>query len=197
MFASRLSLILLAAFFFFPSPLRACECKPDSPPHEAFDKAEAVFAGKVVRIEDISFPRRAAWNVLSWFGFGRSTGPYGYTVTIDVAISWKGVQTKSTQVMTGYGGGDCGYPFEVGKEFLVYGSRNSGVLVTSICSRTNDVSIGVADDLTYLTRLQELSLTTNGVEAPFSRWLIAAAIALALILVFWELRRRRKGNSRL
>ncbi len=39
-------------------------------------------------------------------------------------------------VFTGSGGGDCGYPFVIGTNYLVYAFTNNGRLMTSICSET-------------------------------------------------------------
>ena len=37
---------------------------------------------------------------------------------------------------TGMGGGDCGYPFERGKDYVVYARGKEGALVAGICSLT-------------------------------------------------------------
>lgn len=39
-------------------------------------------------------------------------------------------------VHTGQGGGDCGYPFVTGSQYLVYASVLQGRLTTSICTST-------------------------------------------------------------
>jgi hypothetical protein len=45
--------------------------------------------------------------------------------------------TESVVLWTGYGGGDCGYPAEAGKSYLVYASRDSrNQLTFGICGRT-------------------------------------------------------------
>jgi hypothetical protein len=47
-------------------------------------------------------------------------------------------------VTTGWGNGDCGFDFEVGKEYVVYAS-DEGQLETSICSGTSLLVAGTQD----------------------------------------------------
>jgi hypothetical protein len=62
-------------------------------------------------------------------------------VTFQVLHTFKGGQRTQVQIETGYGGGDCGYRFEVGEQYLVYADLDdqSGELSTSICSGTATV----------------------------------------------------------
>ncbi|MET0647277.1 MAG: carboxypeptidase regulatory-like domain-containing protein, partial [Pyrinomonadaceae bacterium] len=55
------------------------------------------------------------------------------------------------------GGGDCGYTFEVGKQYLVYGydSKAGGRIGTGICTRTRPLS-EAADDLKFLRAVSDL-----------------------------------------
>ena len=58
-------------------------------------------------------------------------------VTFIVSRTYKGTTQQQAIVLTGLGGGDCGYDFEYGKEYLVYASATgSSDLVTSICTGT-------------------------------------------------------------
>ena len=57
-------------------------------------------------------------------------------------------------VETGSGGGDCGYDFGLGEEYLFYARRQKdGSLTTSICTRTQKISDASAD-LTYLRTIK-------------------------------------------
>jgi hypothetical protein len=48
---------------------------------------------------------------------------------------------KKIEILTGYGGGDCGYQFQVGIEYVIYAYKNSaGTLETSICTRTHPLT---------------------------------------------------------
>jgi hypothetical protein len=61
-------------------------------------------------------------------------------VTFKVNEAFTGVanDTKQISIETGLGGGDCGYAFERGVEYLVYAHRTrAGGLGTGTCSRTD------------------------------------------------------------
>jgi hypothetical protein len=58
-------------------------------------------------------------------------------VSFEASRSYRGAQHKNIRVRTGIGGGDCGFDFEVGKQYLVYAfADESGHLSTGICSGT-------------------------------------------------------------
>jgi hypothetical protein len=44
-------------------------------------------------------------------------------VTLEVVEAFSGVPGKTIEVLTGSGGGDCGFPFKEGAAYVVYGSR--------------------------------------------------------------------------
>jgi hypothetical protein len=55
----------------------------------------------------------------------------------EVLHSYRGDKQKPMRLSTGLGGGDCGFDFEVGKEYLVYAFKDeTGELSTNICTRT-------------------------------------------------------------
>jgi hypothetical protein len=57
---------------------------------------------------------------------------------------------KEIEIVTGLGGGDCGYPFQAGSDYFVYAYKNAeGQLETGICSRTRPLA-EAAEDLQYL-----------------------------------------------
>ena len=66
-------------------------------------------------------------------------GSYGKTVRFDAERAWKGVTESAVTVTTGNGGGDCGYGFEQGKEYLVYAYGDKESLDTGICTRTQPI----------------------------------------------------------
>jgi hypothetical protein len=58
-------------------------------------------------------------------------------VSFDVSRSYRGEQQKNIRIRTGVGGGDCGFDFQVGEQYLVYAfADESGKLSTGICSGT-------------------------------------------------------------
>lgn len=125
-------LILIA-----PRPVSACSCVADVPLCESFWNADLVFEGEVVAIE--SLPG------------SNSTGPrfVKRQVRFTVERVWRGNAADSVTVMTGAGGGDCGYNFRKGRKYLVFASEHEGRLWTNICSPTKPLD-RAAQDLEYL-----------------------------------------------
>ncbi len=99
----------------------ACKCINPGAPREALARATAVFVGRVLDIAHGPGPGRASVRV-----------------TLLVSRGWKGVAQDTVKVVTGSGGGDCGYGFGVDGEYLVYAVRlpDSPSLYVSRCSRT-------------------------------------------------------------
>jgi hypothetical protein len=73
------------------------------------------------------------------------TPMFNKRVTILVHKSWKGIDSEKVVVGTGLGGGDCGYRFNRGEQYLVYAYLDEGKLYTSICSRTTNVKHAAID----------------------------------------------------
>ena len=73
--------------------------------------------------------------------------------TMLVQRRWKGVKRDSVQIMTGTGGGDCGYRFEVGVRYVVFARQGAKYLGTSICSRTKPAAELSKGELAALGRI--------------------------------------------
>lgn len=109
-------LVLLVA-----DPAHACSCVPIDP-RQAFERADAVFEGRVLEIERATDP----------------TSPI--RVTLAVVQHWKGIDTERAVLETSAGGtAACGVPFEVHTSWLVYAAREGGALTASLCSRTSRI----------------------------------------------------------
>jgi len=122
--------IILAAFAltFFSllsaGNVSACSCiflpeieSLDSVVKRAYKNSSAVFVGEVVEIvqkPDVFFVQ----------------------VKFVVEQKWNDGIKKTVTITTGKGGGDCGYPFEIGKKYLVYASNSKNTLQTNICTKT-------------------------------------------------------------
>jgi hypothetical protein len=112
----------------------ACTCAPPDPRQSvrgqvraALGESRAVFSGKVLEVAEDP----EAMSVV---------------VRLKVAKSWKGSTHGEVRVVTGRGGGDCGYRFEVGESYLVYAhGSGAGGLSTNICRRTARLSEAAKD----------------------------------------------------
>jgi hypothetical protein len=93
------------------------------------------------------------------------------TVRIRIGEILSGVEPgqQEIEILTGLGGGDCGYPFETGAEYVIYAYNNSdGHLETGICSRTRPLP-QAADDMAYFHSMASASSTgTLRVQTGFS-----------------------------
>lgn len=92
-------------------------------PEEAIATADALFEGTVTAISS---------NTETDFG--------GRAVALTIERAWKGVSGSSVTVATASNSAACGYPFQVGETYLVYGYRSkAGKLQVSLCSRTTPI----------------------------------------------------------
>ncbi|HEY6247375.1 MAG TPA: carboxypeptidase regulatory-like domain-containing protein [Pyrinomonadaceae bacterium] len=138
-FISALTFIVLGGGW--PS-LYACQCAGSGPPCQAAWQADAVFIATVVasreekRVRDNDFHSRA--------------------VRLAVSESFRGLTSTDVEVYTGWGGGDCGFEFHLGEQYLVYAymEKDDNRLVTSICSRTRPLA-EASEDLSYLRNLPQ------------------------------------------
>ncbi len=142
----------------------ACTCARSGSPCSAFKETPVVFAGVVKSVDE----QKA--EVLR---FGRKeTVRTGLTAHFQVEETLKGIDAAEVDVVTGGGGGDCGYPFKVGERYLVYAYKSEAgalgasmsrtvigprrrapsavnTLSATICSRTRPLT-GALDDLELL-----------------------------------------------
>ena len=181
-----IGLALLVVPFALPTPVSACSCMLPGSPAEAFRDFEAVFSGEVTSVVARHSPVIALLDrILLRLNLRPSSyfsNPYwGNEVTFTVHQAWKGVSATEVTIYTGSGGGDCGYLFIPGKEYLVYAyewrDQTTIGLGASICSRTAEV-VHATEDLTYLNTHPTLALT------PVSKntWLYVAGCSITLFI---------------
>ena len=154
-----LVLLALAVVQSISTSTTACSCGRPAPPCQAYGEASAVFVGSVTDASVVSVEQE-----VYALGKGRDRIEYKEKVfRFSLEQVYKGVEGSQTQVQTGAAlGGDCGYPFKNGERYLVYAYRDSktGLLHTSICSRTAAVS-KASDDLDFLRGLPDSALKTR------------------------------------
>ncbi len=184
----------LLSVFALPRPCAACSCTSASvsaTPAETLARSDAVFRGRVTVIS-------RGWNLFRDFG-----GSY-QRVTFRVDESWKGPTTREIVVNTGLGGGDCGYSFAGGQEYLVYASNNSGTpqlpagLRTSICDRTKPLGLAT-DDLRALGPGAATAAPPPRNGGEYGKFLPQlAAVVVSLLtagLVLWTRLLRARGGA--
>ena len=130
------AILLLSA----PADADACSCARPGPPCRAAWYADAVFTANVLEVVDVDVDPSP-----SGLGLFQSR-----LVRMRLTEAFSGDPPAEIDVFTGRGGGDCGFPFTRGREYLVYAHRDpvTGRLTTGICSRTTRMP--ARQDLPYL-----------------------------------------------
>lgn len=137
-----LACIVFTMTFLSPSAF-ACTCVP--PPREAktprdiarwhAERSDAIFEGTVQSVE-------LKWQLLqarvgSLISCDFDDDAPALQVTFNVSRSYKGASKRTLVLTTGLGGGDCGFGFQIGQQYLVYAYRGgTGQLSSGICSGT-------------------------------------------------------------
>jgi hypothetical protein len=120
---------VLTLFMLFTTHANACSCIEMSPCAH-FEVADAVFSGRVTSIKE----EFVETTLLGKLEKVRSS----LTARFEIYQVYKGLPTisRTIEVATGGGGGDCGYHFEEGEEYFVMGHSVEGIVATGICSGT-------------------------------------------------------------
>ena len=167
-------------------------------PDAEFSKAVAVFTGTVTGLG-----QRGGFDLLDrirfYFGYApQNMGMDSVRATLAVADSWKGVTTSPVVVVTGFGGGDCGFGFAQGQQYLVYAYHNGPALGTNMCWRSGEIS-QVATDLAYLQTQPTLVVTQSASTSPVL-WVLAGGVLVLGLLALagggaWVWRRRAASRA--
>jgi Carboxypeptidase regulatory-like domain len=161
-------MVLIASLVAPFAPLWACSCIGTEPPCQAAWTATAVFTGTVLDIADPAPPppQPAGPKPIRPSIYYSSTTPFSShnrVVRMQIAEVLTGVDPgqKEIEIVTGMGGGDCGYSFQPAVDYIVYAYKNSdGRLETGICSRTRPLT-QAAEDVAYLRAFPQLPATAD------------------------------------
>lgn len=137
-------LAFAAACLFLPalaSPTYACSCLDPGPPCQAYWNSSVSFSGTPLSVSRVEVEWEGHKMVQRLFLFR-------------VEEAFRGIEGKEVEVLTGAWGGDCGYDFQPGTKYLVYGGRvqDKPWVGTSICTRTRPLS-EAAEDLSFIRGL--------------------------------------------
>lgn len=149
--------------------LSACTCIGNSTVPGAIEDADFVAVGRVTGNSFIGFPWYDSSETiiksdsLEW---ARESVSFEYIFNryeVVVEQTFKGTTDLDTVfIYTGFGNGDCGFPFGVGGRYIIYGSlKDFGVdfgrpggnkYSTTICTRTTTFNESEYDELIKLTK---------------------------------------------
>lgn len=205
--AMLLALILCCLQMAVPQRALACSCVMPPAVPAAVSDADAVFLGTVTSVTPVNPTASGAIYSLS---------PSSYEVVFSVSSVWKGVLRPEVKVLTGTGGGDCGYNFSTGGTYVVYAySSHPGSPVffignlrveiplgtqqfgTSICTRTAPLTLAAQDLAQLGPGAQPAQSDLLGLVLDNLLAVIAGVAALLIVLVLYLLRRKRQRTFRL
>ena len=137
---NKILLILIIFSILVSSKIEACTCIGEYSVEEAFNQTDVVFLGKVISEREYTVKPN---------GIGRTMKEYSFL--IEECFKGK-VETQDTiKIITGVGGGDCGFRFSVDNSYIVYSNYKEDkyyakgrFLYTDICTRTTS---NVLDEL--------------------------------------------------
>ena len=134
------AIVVGVALMLMAEETLGCSCPMSGPPCQAASTADSVFVGTVRGIESIDRDPSS--------GFDRLV-----LVRMDVERWFVNAVPRQVEIVTGPGGGDCGYRFANGGRYLVYAWKTeTSRYRTSICSRTRPLD-EAREDLRYLTAM--------------------------------------------
>jgi hypothetical protein len=126
-----------------------------NPPCQSAWQFGAVFTGMVTEISDPGFPTVSPGS--SPVSFPQKQ----VRIRISEMLTGLDPDQKEIVIETGLGGGDCGYDFRRGLDYIVYASKRSdGSWNTGICTPTRPVE-NAAEDLKYFHQLAQAAPTAE------------------------------------
>ena len=136
-----LGLLVLLVVSSATLAVSACSCGPEQEVELALEQAHNVFTGRVTELKLI--PKLSEDPTASF-------AVEDLEVTFAVSFVWKGEVEETNVVYTAFTCCVCGFPFEIGEQYLVYTTQTTdGLPATSVCSRTRRLA-DAADDLVAL-----------------------------------------------
>jgi len=196
---ATLTLLALSLVALLPDCASACTCGIEGSPKErargAIAGSDAVFSGEVVALEkEPPETEMVEGTMLTVIGGGGREA----TVTLRVSEAWKGPKQQTVQFTTPVADGiSCAYPFEEGREYLVYADGEQDLRVGG-CSETKMLSeadtdlalLGNGDQSPEDVAGKALSDTSGGVSVGAMVGLAGLAVIGSLLLVARLLRVR-------
>ena len=159
--------LIAAAFTLCPLQAEACSCSGGNPSSCEVPVADIIVRATVVSIDQPRppFAPPASSGTGQRAASARFTRPPGaipqppepWKVTLSVSEPFRGA-VAGTLVVRNLPG-DCGYPFEVGHEYLVFANENQGNVTVTICSATQPSKMAVA-------RIEQLRALRDGSTLP-------------------------------
>jgi hypothetical protein len=125
-----IKLVILFALTIFSMNSYSCTCLPISV-KESIKKSDAIFIGKVLKVDTIKvIPQNFISAKISTSDSGFYTVVHLVSLKVKKIFKGKSI-SDNIYIITGQGGGDCGYNFELNKYYIIYSKREDYYLVDS------------------------------------------------------------------
>lgn len=144
--------------FLLSNEIKACDCIDERTVKEEIKNSDVVVVGEIIGSKEIVVDDTLSSNKIL------SIGEMRYTIIIETVYKGKQI-SDTTFIFTGRGAGDCGYRFQIGQKYIVYGNflkdkynrqayiGNKSAFDTSGCKRTQKYqSDEIAEIKKYLKR---------------------------------------------
>lgn len=189
MMKRKMNVFLLICLFVsmmtisIPSKVYACSCAQPLAVQDELSRSETVFTGRVLEVKEERTKRYLSNAVL-----------------FETSQIWKGGSESQIIIHTGSSGGDCGFHFVKGEDYLVYAKPSSMYgdkeqLVTIICDRTNELA-EAKEDLAILGEGKlptiQVDLINESNRIHPGVWVTLLGILLIGMIFFFFWRRARK-----
>jgi hypothetical protein len=148
-------------FFLLPTCADACSCL-SAPICSAYWASPVIFRGKVIERTLLTLAPQSVKNLDG--SAATIIDPGKYRIRFAVAEMFRGKSEQEIIVYTNQQTSACGFPFEDGKEYVVfaYAGAESAELSTSECSHTHEVTDASADeDLRWMRGLSKAPAGAN------------------------------------
>lgn len=126
-FKHTITILAVSLLAFFQTEISACTCigKDKQTTESEFSISDLVVKGKIISITDFDYYDTVGY-VAAGLRFDAEKTSYMihryklFTYIIDKKFKSAQTASDTIRIITGYSDGDCGYEFEIGKEYIVY-----------------------------------------------------------------------------
>jgi hypothetical protein len=151
--------------------LSACSCIGQQTVEEAVKSSDAILVGTILSkqltlLTDSTFLKMFPTDTVMRDSRMNKVTIACYELLVQVLYKEK-VSTDTVKIFTGRGGGDCGFEFEVGSRYIIYGEKktyfgrvfnnfkfpeSNNIFWTNICTRTIEFSRDEINEIEKFTK---------------------------------------------
>ncbi len=172
-FSYSFLIITSVALMHITAPVHACTCigKERLTTETELNSVDLVIKGKVIGVSAFDYYDTIGLSYLGQTFDPKQSGYLirhykAFTFVIDKKFKSTKSMSDTIRIITGYGGGDCGYEFEVGKEYIVYAETWKEKAVT-VRHRKHKVKRRLTENIIadkFYTDICRLTQETNSKE---------------------------------